>query len=588
MTAPAQSPFRRYVWPLMWRERWPILGAIFLVGICGGAVALQNVYPKWLISWVLEPRELPLAVRWERVAWLAGSYVVVAVILRMIFWHLGYRLFTRAREKIIFDLRARFFRHVNDLCLRFHGLHPSGELFSYLFGSPLNSVMEFFRQVSMSVPGSVVMLIFTQVLFWRWDWVVACVLFAFSVTSVLVMMRSRHYVELIQKDYQSTEGDVSGRVADLLRGNRAVKLHAMEDRVMRDFETQARIIAHKSYERDIRSHFEQMKQEGLSYVFYAAVMGVCAWRYFGGHIDLGVVAACLVSYVGLTWPLQTIFLAVVSWGGAAAALNRIGAVLDTGSTTPDPTGPPEAVPARGAFEFDAVSFGYEPGKPVLRDLSLVIRPGERIAFVGPSGAGKTTIAQMMLRLYDPQSGAVRLDGIDLRRFSGAELRRQFGVVPQDPFIFQTTLRDNLLVARADATDAMIRRACELANAWEFIAALPEGLDARVGEGGASLSGGQRQRLAIARALLAEPQFFIFDEATSALDTLSERLIQEALEQNLGEGTVIFIAHRLSTVKHCDRIVVLAGGRVVEQGSYDELMREHGLFAELVRGQQLRE
>jgi ABC-type multidrug transport system fused ATPase/permease subunit len=520
--------------------------------------------------------------------WLAGSYVIVAAVLRMTFWHLGYRLFTSAREQIIFGLRARFFRHVNDLCLRFHGQHPSGELFSYVFGSPLNSVMEFFRQMSMSVPGSVVLLIFTQVLFWKWDWVVACVLLVFSTLSVMMMMRSRRFVELIQRDYQSTEGNVSGRVADMLRGNRAVKLHAMEARVIVDFEAQAQLIARKSYERDVRSHFEGMKQEGLSYVFYAAVMVVCAWRYFGGHIDLGVVAACLVSYVGLTAPLQTIFMAFLLWGGAAAALERIGSVLDTPSTTPDPTGDSEPVPAAGVFEFDHVNFAYEPGSPVLTDLSLTIPPGERVAFVGPSGAGKTTIAQMLLRFYDPQEGTVRLNGRDLRHFAGTELRRQFGVVPQDPFIFQTSLRNNLLVARGDASDAEIRRACELANAWEFIAALPGGLDAHVGEGGASLSGGQRQRLAIARALLSEPQFFIFDEATSALDTLSEKLIQEALEQNLGDRTVIFIAHRLSTVKHCDRIIVMAGGRIVQQGSYDELIASDGLFAELVRGQQLRE
>jgi ABC-type multidrug transport system fused ATPase/permease subunit len=177
--------------------------------------------------------------------------------------------------------------------------------------------------------------------------------------------------------------------------------------------------------------------------------------------------------------------------------------------------------------------------------------------------------------------------MDLRRFAAADLRRQFGVVPQDPFIFRTTVRDNVRVARPDADDAAIRRACELANAWEFISALPGGLDARVGEGGSSLSGGQRQRLAIARALLAEPQCFIFDEATSALDTLSEQLIQQALERNLAGRTVIFIAHRLATVKNCDRILVVDGGRISQDGSYASLIAQPGLFQDLVRGQSLR-
>jgi ABC-type multidrug transport system fused ATPase/permease subunit len=161
-------------------------------------------------------------------------------------------------------------------------------------------------------------------------------------------------------------------------------------------------------------------------------------------------------------------------------------------------------------------------------------------------------------------------------------------VPQDPFIFRTTVRDNVRVARPDASDAAIRQACELANAWEFIARLPGGLDSRVGEGGSSLSGGQRQRLAIARALLSDPQCFIFDEATSALDTLSEQLIQEALNRNLAGRTVIFIAHRLATVKHCDRILVIADGRVTQDGSYRELVAQPGLFQDLVHGQSLRE
>jgi ABC-type multidrug transport system fused ATPase/permease subunit len=291
--------------------------------------------------------------------------------------------------------------------------------------------------------------------------------------------------------------------------------------------------------------------------------------------------------------MQSLFTAFTLWGGASAAFTRIGAVLDTATTTPDPApadgaaGGEVAPSARAAIVFDGVEFGYDAKQPVLRDLSLVIAPGERVAFVGPSGAGKTTVTQLLLRLYDPQAGAVRLGDTDLRAYSTRALRRHFGVVPQDPFVFNTTLRDNLRVARPDADDATIRRACEQANAWEFIAALPGGLDARVGEGGSMLSGGQRQRLAIARALLAAPACFIFDEATSALDTLSEQLISQAIENNLGDRTAIFIAHRLSTVKHCHRIFVLEAGAVAQVGSYDELMARPGLFQDLVRVQQLR-
>jgi ABC-type multidrug transport system fused ATPase/permease subunit len=225
---------------------------------------------------------------------------------------------------------------------------------------------------------------------------------------------------------------------------------------------------------------------------------------------------------------------------------------------------------------------------LLDRLSLHIPYGQKIAIVGPSGSGKTTVIQLLLRLYDPQSGTVSLDGQDLRRCPGPEIRRRFGVVPQDPFIFRDTLRENLRLGRPEADDAAIRRACEQARIWDFVTAQPKGLDTVVNEAGSSLSGGQRQRLAIARALLADPPCFIFDEATSALDTVSERAIQEVLEANLGDRTAIFIAHRLATVRHCDRIIVLKDGRIVQDGTYDDLAAAPGLFRDLVQGQQLRD
>ncbi len=579
--------FRRHLWPLLHRHRWPLLSAIILVGMHGAAITLQNVYPKWLFSDVLEPKGIDATERWRRLAWLVAGYLVVSLILRMAVWHTGYRLFTRARERIIFSLRAQFFRHVNHLCLRFHGQHHSGELFSYVFGSPLANVMQFFQQTSMLTPGAIVTVIATLSLFWQWDWVIAVMLTVLCAFSLWVMRYARDRVKTIQTDYQKTEGDVSGRVADLLRGNKAVKLHSMESQVAIDFEQQAELISRKSYERDVRSHVEWMKQETITYFGYASLLAVCTWRYLSGHIDLGVAAACLGAYSGLNWPLQQIFSSVTLWGGCSASLDRIGAVLDTASTTPDPVDPVPAPSTPGELRMDRVSFHYADGSPILRELDLAIPYGRRVAIVGPSGAGKSTLLQLLLRLYDPASGAVSIAGTDVRRIAGTDLRKLFGVVPQDPFIFRSTLRDNLRLARPDATDAEIRRACEQANAWEFIERLPEGLSTPVGEGGSTLSGGQRQRIAIARVFLADPPYFVFDEATSALDTLSEQLIQDAIEKNLTGRTALFVAHRLSTVKNCDRIIVMDAGAIVQDGSYDELLAQPGLFRELVHGQQLR-
>ncbi len=587
--SPKSNAFHRHVWPLFLRHRGLLIGALLLNGIHGAAIAVQNLYPKWLFSQVLQPTDLTTAQRWIHLGWLIAGYLVVSLVIRMAAWHAGYRMFTWVRERVVFALRGQFFRHVNHLCLRFHGEHPSGELFSYLFGTPLGNVMGFFQHTSMSVPGAIITILTTLAMFWKWDWAVASILMITSFANVALMLRAREKMQKISSEFQSAEGNVSGRVADLLRGNKAVKLYAMEEQVALDFDREALVISQKSYQRDVLSHIEYMKQETFGYFCYAALLAACTWRYLGNNIDLGTVAACLASYAGLNWPIQTIFQSFSLWGGAEASINRIGVVLDTPSTTPDPQHAAAAtVPTQATIVFDHVSFSYVSGQPVLRDLSLTIPRGQRLALVGPSGAGKSTLAQLILRLYDPQSGTVCLGGIDLRQFEASALRKAFGVVPQDPFIFRTTMRDNVRVARPEATDAAIRRACELANAWEFIAKLPGGLDARVGEGGSSLSGGQRQRLAIARALLAEPECFIFDEATSALDTLSEQLIQEALEKNLGGRTVIFIAHRLATVKNCDRILVIDEGRVLQDGSYDELVKQPGLFQELVHGQSLRE
>lgn len=582
------SAFRRYVRPLLWENRWATLLALVLVGVSGGAAAMQNVFPKWLFSYVLQPADLGVSERWWRLGQLALIYLFLTAVLRMLLWHWGFRLFTRVREHIVFALRRRFFRHVNHLCLRFHGEHTSGELFSYLFGSPLRAVIDFFHHSTMNVPGSVVALISTMVVFFVWDWVLASILFVTALFSVVMMLRARRRMQRIQSDFQAAEGGVSGRVADLLRGNKAVKLHAMEAQVARSFEEEADTIRIKSYRRDVLSHMEWIKQEGLGYVCYAALMAACTWRYLSGDIDLGVVAACLAAFAGLSGHIQGIFQSFALWGGAEAALARIGAVLDTHTTTPDPSDAHSEWPAARQIVFAGVTFGYDPVRPVLQNFNLVIAPGEKLALVGPSGAGKTTVTQLLLRLYDPQAGSIAIGGADLRTFSTASLRRYFGVVPQDPFFFNTTLRDNLRVARPESSDDEILAACTQANALEFIESLPGGLDARIGEGGANLSGGQRQRLAIARALLADPRCFIFDEATSALDTLSEKLISKALERMLDGRTAIFIAHRLDTARRCDRIIVMQDGQAVQEGPYAELSAQPGLFRELVRSRELRD
>ncbi|HEX6692203.1 MAG TPA: ATP-binding cassette domain-containing protein, partial [Burkholderiales bacterium] len=276
------------------------------------------------------------------------------------------------------------------------------------------------------------------------------------------------------------------------------------------------------------------------------------------------------------------------WGElqrAAGASERLAELLDTppGITSPEA---PVAPPARGAraIEFDQVGFAY-PARPQARALdgfTLRVAPGERVALVGPSGAGKSTVAALLLRFYDPQQGAIRIDGVDVRAMDPGALRRLVAVVPQEPVIFAASVLDNVRYGRPAADRAAALAACERAFAMEFIERLPQGLDTQLGERGVTLSGGQRQRLSIARALLADRPILLLDEATSALDAASERMVQQAL-QALEEGrTTLAIAHRLATVQHADRIIVMERGALVAQGTHTELMRQGGLYASLAR------
>ena len=318
----------------------------------------------------------------------------------------------------------------------------------------------------------------------------------------------------------------------------------------------------------------------MGIVCFVLVLLVAAGRYMNGHLSVGMFFSYLGAFGVLQGPVQLMFQLRVAHGRAQASLNRLNDVLMTDSSTPEPK-KPMPVPAKADLILKDMEFRYTPDMPVLRGINLTIPFGQRVAFVGPSGSGKSTLAKMFLRLYDPDTGSVSFGNEDLRCCKTTDVRQRFGIVPQDPYFFQTSIRENLLIVCPGASEERIRHCCEMASIWGFIESLPEGLDTVIGEGGSRLSGGQRQRLAIARALLHDPDYFVFDEATSALDTVSERMVQEAFGRILPGRTSVFIAHRLSTVKDCDRIIVLDEGRIVQDGTFEHLRSVPGLFQRMV-------
>jgi ATP-binding cassette subfamily B protein len=303
-----------------------------------------------------------------------------------------------------------------------------------------------------------------------------------------------------------------------------------------------------------------------------------------GSLNVGLYSVMVFLTQRLLWPLTSLGQTFDLYQRAMASTKRIFTVLDTEPRLRDGVAPFVAGGARGDIEFDGIRFGYVPGYPVLQDVSVKIPAGQTTAFVGSTGSGKTTVVKLMLRFYDPDSGAVRFDGVDLRSMRREELRRSIALVSQDVFLFYGTVRENISYGRPDATFPDVEWAARTAEAHEFILELPQGYDTIVGERGQKLSGGQRQRLSIARALLTHSPVLILDEATSAVDNETEAAIQRSLARVADDRTMVVIAHRLSTIRHADQIHVLEDGRIVESGTHDDLVDHDGVYRTLWRVQ----
>jgi ABC-type multidrug transport system fused ATPase/permease subunit len=324
----------------------------------------------------------------------------------------------------------------------------------------------------------------------------------------------------------------------------------------------------------------------LPAVEFLAMLATAVVLWFGGltvargDLTLGVVVAFLAYVTRFFQPIQELSQLYTTMQAAMAGGERVLELLDTQQEVRDAPDASDMPPIAGRIELQRVSFSYRGETRVLHEVNLAIDPGQTVALVGPTGAGKTSIANVIARLYEVTEGAVLIDGIDVRRVTQQSLRRQMGLVPQDPFLFSGSIADNIRFGHPDAGDDAVEQAARLANAHTFIAGLPDGYGTQIQEGGANLSLGQRQLICIARAVLADPRILILDEATASVDTVTETLIQEALRRLLRGRTALVIAHRLSTVLDADRICVVEAGRIIAQGRHQELLAQGGLYREL--------
>ncbi|HTL96603.1 MAG TPA: ABC transporter transmembrane domain-containing protein [Gemmatimonadaceae bacterium] len=492
---------------------------------------------------------------------------------------------TAAAERIIAKLRDDLFAHLVRLSPGFFTERRSGELTSRLATDVtlLQSVMtyqatELSRQVLFLV-GGVIMLTLTHP--------------QLTVTTLAVVPVIVGTAWLFGRALKKASTGVQDRVADAMGSAdeafaqiRTVQSFTREAVEARRFSTQLRDVVIAAVRRaKIRGAF-------FGVITFCAFGGVVIVLWQGGRLVLAreLTPGALVEFLFYAFFVAAAVGSLASLFGnyqeAVGAAHRVFELLDTTPTVVDPVSPVALPrPVRGDVRFDHVTFSYGPDLPtVLHDVTFQIAPGEVVALVGPSGAGKTTVASLITRFWDVPNGTVMLDGIDIRRLSLLDLRGAVGLVPQEPTLFSGTVRDNIAYARPNASEDDVMAAARAAHAWEFIARLPEGLETRVGERGVKLSGGQRQRIAIARVFLKDPAVVLLDEATSSLDSESERLVNSAMEQLLTGRSTLIIAHRLSTVRRADRLLVLDGGRIVEEGSHAELLAGSGVYARLYRVQ----
>ena len=503
-----------------------------------------------------------------------GLYVTTAAQQYLLSW---------VGQRILFTLRAKLFRHLQELSLGYHDTHIIGVTISRVIND-VSVINDLLSQGLITLVSDVLVLGGVVVVMISMSPRLA--LFSFAVLPLMALATTL-FARAAQVAYRRTRTRIAVVVGDLaedISGMRVIQAFAQEESASGRFDEVNRA-----------NREAQVAAISLSFVFLPTVeflgmlaTGIVLW--FGGRavvadeLTLGVVVAFLAYVSRFFEPIRELSQLYTTLQAATAGGEQVLRLLDTEPDVADRPDAAEMPEIMGQVELDQVSFAYRGEVAVLHDINLSIVPGQTVALVGPTGAGKTSIANLIARFYEATEGTVRIDGLDVRQVTQGSLRRQMGLVPQEPFLFGGSVADNIRFGRPEATDDEVQAAAKLANAHGFIQALPDGYATVVLEGGVNLSVGQRQLLSIARAVLASPRILIMDEATSSVDTLTEALIQDALYQLLAGRTAVVIAHRLTTIRHADLICVVEAGRIVERGAHDELMALQGIYYDLYQRQ----
>ncbi|HEX8232489.1 MAG TPA: ABC transporter ATP-binding protein [Caulobacteraceae bacterium] len=560
----------------------PHAAAITVALVCAGLAGALYA----LLAWLLDPAVKRILVDHDRAALIGIPLLIIGVgLFRGAIQFIQVILTNRVGNQLVADVQGQLFGHLirSDLA-QLRAAHTGAHVSSVLYDAGLirdaaTTGLVNYVQFLLTVVG-VVVVMFVQ------DPVLALLVLVAGPVVALVFRRFVRRTHSAAVDAMEETSALSTAVMESLDGARIVKIEGREAyEEARVGEVIRRRLQHLVRGSNAKS-LAPPATDVVVTVVIAAVIAYAGWRSLGGAIDLGDLLSFLVA---LTLGGQALrgmagFQTLLTEGLAAAG--RVFAALDVAPAIADAPGARELPAGPGRVRFETVSFGYAPGAPAVDAITLEAAPGQTVALVGPSGGGKSTLLALIPRFHDVQAGRILIDGHDVREVTLASLRARIGLVTQEPFLFDDTVRANIAYARPGASQAEIENAARAAAAHEFITELPQGYDTRVGEAGGRLSGGQRQRVAIARAFLKDAPILLLDEATSALDTESEARVQEALERLMAGRTTLLIAHRLSTVRKADLIHVIDRGRLVESGTHEALLAAGGLYARLARSQDL--
>ena len=547
---------------------------------CAVLATLVDLAPPWIIKLVIDSVVRPADL--EPLPWLIAA-LAMAYLGRNALTGARVRLNNVLEQRVIYDLRKAVYDKLQSLSVRYYDQRASGELVSRVTSDVTNLERIFIDGVESLVMAGLALVGIAIMLFaMHWQLaLLALIPIPFLAAGASVFTRRVH---ALYRTIRQESGRLNAVLQDHLSGIR--EIFAFN----REAYAAARFDAHnRAYCREQLRVARVWSVYSPAMVFLGSlgtllILGVGSREVVAGRMTLGELVAFL-SYLAMFYvPINQIHSVNHMLQHALASGERVFEVLDAKPEVVETPGALALPRGSGEVRFERVSFGYRPGVEVLHGVDLSVASGEKVALVGPSGAGKSTVVKLLLRFYDAGAGRIEIDGHDIRGLTLRSLRDQIGLVPQDPVLFNGTVRENLLFGRPEAGDTDLDNALRAARAHEFVAALPEGYDTLVGERGVKLSGGQKQRLAIARALLKDPPIVVLDEATSNIDSETEVHIQAALERLIAGRTTIIIAHRLSTLRSVDRLIVMDRGRIVETGTHDDLLGRGGLYATLYEAQ----